>query len=142
MKYIILLSIICSFAAYAVDDHVITQKWQLIDEIGKPGVISEDHEFLALSYKTLIGFANTSSECSGDNSSEPVVWKVNNTPVNMIGYCISDFFGYLPATDKGRLFILRQFKTKKSVTVAGHVFSAKNFTKVFDEANSLKEKAI
>lgn len=74
--------------------------------------------------------------CRLDDISYEVV-PVNGTLVKMAATCLSDKqWVYGAYTDKGRLFLFNEFKSKNNVTVGPWEFSAKGFVKARKEAKS------
>lgn len=145
-KILLLTFVLFPLSTYAMDKSLITNQWQLNPQ-GVPIIGSTDAEFAAIVYDTnnsiSVGFSDTLDQCRASAFKESnAIWDINGTYVNMKTECIQQARTYLPMTDKGERFVTQQFRIKPLVKVAGHVFSAKNFTKVVDEANSLKDKAI
>ncbi|WP_104401800.1 hypothetical protein [Vibrio penaeicida] len=72
----------------------------------------------------------------GVKAHDPI--KVNNQLVRMLQSCNGNWRTIFAASDKGRKYIINQFKKKKFVELKGYddsyrlLFSAKNFTKLFN----------
>ncbi|MGD1467182.1 hypothetical protein [Vibrio harveyi] len=78
---------------------------------------------------------NSNTNCSRSDS----VWEINGQLVNVSSMCDRGASRFYGSSDKGREFILNQFKTKNSVKVGNTTYSAMGFTAALKKIKQRKE---
>ena len=85
-----------------------------------------------------ISLASTSKRLKCESANP--VWLVNDTPVKFESICTQGATRSSPQTDKGREFIMNEFKEKSSVKIGSTTYSAVGFNEAVSKVKSWDKK--
>ena len=108
--------------------------WQIAQQdLNHAAILEHSNGKLAVSVVSTLQDA-----CKGMEGAQ-VAWLVNNTPVKFEIFCSQGATRSYPATDKGRKFVIEEFKEKSKVKIGSYAYSAVGFTKAIEKVKEHDE---